>query len=401
MPVQRKKRLLISITNPEYTQRQKLEGILTYVRERKNDSWYVQIDTGGFTRQILSGISNWQCDGIIAFIDNPSERRRYIQSHVPTDLIDPFLDIRQPPPSRRKNLIFFANDHAAEGRTAAAYFLDRHYRSFAYVGDPESTFWSQCRCRGFCAALKDAGFGCSTYTDIPGPLRDDFALEMPRLEKWIAALPKRTAIFTTHDFRARQILMITDILGISVPHDLAILGVDDDTIVCETSTPALSSIPSHDFTLGYASCRALNEMLTGRTSPRGRLICTRHTQVTTRASTSLQAISDSFVAHALAFAESHLDHDLTADTIAREIGYSKRMLQIRIRQSLGTTLGREILRLRLTAAKKMLEEENRPIIEIATACGFYGTSHLGAHFKRAYGLSPRQYRAKSGLQSLM
>jgi len=127
-----------------HTQRRKLEGILKYARERHGDNWRLQLDIGGFVQQKLKAFSEWKCDGIIAYIDNPPKRRHFLSAGLPTVLIEPFLS-PQHELETHPAVVTFVNDHAREGRTAAEYFLSLHFNSFAYVGTAEIAPWSKCR----------------------------------------------------------------------------------------------------------------------------------------------------------------------------------------------------------------------------------------------------------------
>lgn len=381
------KRILVSIRTNSHTQRRKLEGLLRYVRERHND-WQLQLDLGGFVRQKIKDLSEW-CDGIIAYIDDPALRPQFLTPGLPTVLIEPFLspDVRI---TTHQNTVTFINDHAREGETAAEYFLARHFKSFAFVGTPEATPWSHLRETGFTSRLKAEGLECRVYPKLPPAERKDFACEMPRLVKWLKALPRPTAVFAAHDIRARQILTAADAAGIDVPRHIAVLGVDDDELICETASPALSSIPTQDDSLGYACGRALEKLFTGH--PGHKILRTAHTHVVSRASTDISAVDDPFVARALKWVGEHLSEGPTADSIAKGIGYSKRLLQSRAHRALGHTLSDEIRHIMLSAAAEMLANTEKSIGDIAADCGFNGYTSLSRLFKQHYRVSPLAYR---------
>ena len=196
---------------------------------------------------------------------------------------------------------------------------------------------------------------------------------------------------------ARDVL---DALG-DLVRDLAALGDEhvelvelDAAVLCTTSTPTLSSIPTFDASLGYAAGRALNEILLKRA--RGRVIRTRHTQVVTRHSTDDEAISDIFVSKALGWARNHLNEKLTADRLAAYVRCSKPYLQERTELALGVTLAAAIRRLRLTTATELLTTTDLPVSEISQRCGFACISHFAVLMKDVYGLTPLAYRKRNG-----
>ena len=385
----RTRRILVSIPTNSYTQRRLLEGVLRYARDRHGDNWRLQLDLGGFVSQKLKCFGDWKCDGIIAYIDNPSARKHFLASKLPMVLIEPFLTTASQL-APRKNIVTFINDDACEGKTAADYFISRHFSSFAYVGTPEQTPWSALRQEGFSARLKEKGHNCQIYPPLPKADREDFAREMPRLVKWLKNLPRPTAVFTAHDLRARQILTAADAAGIDVPGHLAVLGVDDDVLICETATPALSSIPTREEAHGYACGRALEELFKGH--PGNRVIRTAHTRVVSRASTDLNAAEDPFVARALNWARTHLAQGASIDAIAAGIGYSKRMLQTRARRTLGQSLSDEVRLMMLATASELLANTDKSVSDIAAECGFTSVSHLSLRFKKHYRQTPLAYR---------
>lgn len=388
------RRILVSIPTNSHTQRRKLEGLLKYVRERHGDNWRLQLDIGGFESQRLKGFAHWNCDGIVAYIAEPAQRRRFLSSGLPTVLIEPFLSPKSNIAGRR-NTVTFVNDHACEGRTAADYFLARHFKSFAFVGTPEEMPWSRLRETGFTDRLRSKGFVPTIYPKLPSDERADFAREMPRLVAWLKALPRSTALFAAHDLRARQVLTAADAAGIDIPGHIAVLGVDDDEIICETATPALSSIPTQDASLGYACGRALEELFRGH--PGDKILRTTHTRVVNRASTDVNAVDDPFVARALNWVRGHLSEGASVDTVAQGIGYSKRMLQTRARLALGTSLGEEIRRIMVTTAAELLANTDRSVTDIAADCGFTNVSHLSLRFKQHYRQTPLAYRKSASL----
>lgn len=365
-----------TINRPE---RLKLDGILAYAHEKTGDRWQIVLDFGA-----LSGsparIPSQRADGVIAYIDSVRRRREIVSAGIPAVLIEDELSPRRAP--AEKHVATLLCDHEAEGRAAADYFLERHFRSFAWLGPESPTEWSRARRRGFAARLGEAGFRCANV-----------AGDEDGLPQRLAALPKPTALFASHDFRARQALDAATAAGVSVPRDLAVLGVDDDAAICTTVSPALSSIPTDDIRLGYAAGRVLNGLMRDP-SAGGRTIRFAAHRVVARLSTDAEALSDRFVAEALRHARNHLADRLDATTLARRVGYSRHMLQLRAERALGHSLGEEIRRMRLAAAKDLVSDTDMPIADIAESCGFTSISHLAMRFRENLGLTPLAWRRR-------
>ena len=243
------KRILVVIPTSTLTQRQLLEGLLEYAHESASSPWQFHLDLRDLNRQHLKDLKSWDCRGIIAYILNDRERQDFIATGLPAVFIEPTLS--KPIPHMPRNTVAFINEHAAEGRTAAEYFITRRYRSFAYIGTARHTFWSDERMNGFSERLKKDGFSPNIYPSPPPREQNDFALESRRLTKWLRRLPRQTAIFCVHDRRAQQVIATATAAGLRIPEDVAVLGVDNDELLCEMTVPAISSIPvnDHDYVL--------------------------------------------------------------------------------------------------------------------------------------------------------
>ena len=382
-------RILVVIPTSTFTQRQLLEGLLAYAHEKTGASWQLHLDLHDLNRQHLKDLKTWNCRGIIAYILNDRQRRDFIATRLPAVFIEPTLSA--PHRTTPRNVVTFVNDHAEEGRTAADYFLKRHYRSFAYIGTAKPTFWSKERENGFAERLAEDGFVPSVYPTPSPKEQNDFAMESHRLTRWLKHLPKPTALFCVHDRRAQQVIATAASAGVKVPDELAVLGVDNDELLCEMTVPAISSIPVGDRERGRNVGEAMDALISRRTTDR--VVMSRHKAVITRRSTDTQAISDVFVARAVAYATAHIKSHPTISELATAAGCSTTILSRRTKAVFGNSIGREIARLRLDAAISMLCGTNRTVDEIATSCGFCGASHLGLRIKAATGKTPKEFRS--------
>lgn len=388
--VKRPKKLQILVILPtmQHTERLKLKGILSYAREHAKSRWQLHLDLEGISLRPNKRHSLLPFDGILAYAETPDTRRRILSSRRPTVLFDPSATPghRIRPGTRN---ILFVNNHQTEGETAAHYFLDRHFADLAYIDANERTPWGDRRAEGFRTTARAAGCRCHIY---PRAAHTDVAIEqeLPNLVQWLKSLPKPCGLYAVHDLRARHVLLAAHEAGIGVPDELSVLGTDNDEIICETASPDLSSIDSEDERLGRDMAKALDELLAGRR--RGGESVTHHRHVVERVSTEANAIADPFVAQAIRYARAHLSENPGTSAIARHIGYSPRLLQFRAKRSLGTTLGVEIRKIRLTSALEMLTASEKSISTIADECGYTGVSHLCMTVKKETGLTPFSYR---------
>lgn len=386
------KHILVVFSKFDQTHRQMLGGILRYARDNCAHNWTAQLELMDTSRRTSADVTNGKIDGIIAAVDNPSDRRKYLSAGIPIVLYEPTI-AKWDHSRRPEHSVTYFNDHAAEGRTAAEYFIQRGFRHFAYVGTSAPIAWNEARRRGFVSTLSEKGFGCSVYRPSPTAEKTDFVRETNRIARWLAKLPHGTALFAVHDERAQQISSIAKLAGIPVPERIAILGVDDDVLLCTTSSPTLSSIPVNAAETGYRFARSLDDLLHGiRKDP---VIRTCHTHVITRQSTDVSIIDDPFVSRAVEFMRRHLDKSIGGTQMAEAARCSLRTLQMRTRAALGRTLKDELAYLRRTEAVSLLANTSMSVEQIARACGYCGASHLGLHLKRHLGVKPLDLRRRT------
>ncbi len=371
--VQPAHKVLVMLSNASVTHRDHLRGILEYVRENIFPPWDVQLGLSDIDEGYPQSLSRQGYDGIIAAVHRADDRRKVFASGIPAVLFEPTLFS----PARRTrpaNTVTFFNDHEAEGRTAADYFLERGYRSFAYVGTASRTAWSEARRKGFASRLSKSGFVPIVYAPPPPIERKDFAREAKRLVAWLKGLAPRTAVFVAHDERAREVVLAAKRARRTIPGDLAILGVDDDELLCSTASPPLSSIAVDARETGARFAYALDALLKGRFHEP--IVRTCHTQVVTRRSTDAFSLDDPFLSRALSYAAANLATRPRLDELAAAAHCSKRTLQLRARAILGHSLKDEITALQLREACRRLATRHAAPEEIARETGFCNASHL-------------------------
>ncbi|MBR2837640.1 MAG: substrate-binding domain-containing protein [Kiritimatiellae bacterium] len=382
-------KVLVVFSNIDVSHRKMLSGILHYAREKCTPPWEVQLDLHDLGRRSSTEVRAGGFSGIIAAVINPADRRKYFRTGLPTVLFEPTLS-RMDRTKRPANNITFFNDHAAEGRAAAEYFIARGYKSFAYVGTAAPLAWSDARRRGYAATLRLHGIKPSVFRSDCTDRPNDFIGESRALKLWLRRLPAKTAVFAAHDERARQVAIAARRAGVRIPDDIALLGVDDDELLCTTSAPPISSIHVPSEEEGWRFAQAMSALLAGRNPTP---VCrTCHTRVITRLSTDSFALSDPIVTKAVSYAEKHLSEPLRGERLARAANCSLRTLQLKVLKTLGRTVKEEIAFLRQSTAQKLLRETSMPVAEIASACGFCSSSHLATHIRRATGLNPLSLR---------
>lgn len=382
------RKILVAIPTSTYTQRQLLEGLLAYTHEKGGEPWLLHLDLNDLGEQRLKDLRSWRCDGIVAYILSDRERRSFAGTGLPAVFIEP--TVAEASSRMPRNVVTFVNDHAEEGRTAADYFLKRHFRSFAYIGTAKPTVWSAERAKGFAERLAEDGFSPLVYNPPHGRARDDFALESRHLVRWLERLPKPTALFCVHDRRAQQVVATARLVGIGIPEEISMLGVDNDELLCEMTVPAISSIPVGDRERGRMVGEALDALMAGRDVPRVHI--SRHTSVVTRRSSDASAVDDAFLSRAISYAQAHMPDRPAIDEIAAAAGCSCTLLRKRAKTVFGRSFGRELARIQLDRAAHLLRNTTLTVEAVASESGFCSASHLGQRMKAALGVTPNAYR---------
>ncbi|MGC4033059.1 MAG: substrate-binding domain-containing protein [Tepidisphaeraceae bacterium] len=208
---------------------------------------------------------------------------------------------------------------------------------------------------------------------------------------WLKKLPKPVGIFACYDLRGQQVLDACRAIGLTIPDDVAVVGVDDDAVRCSLSDPPLSSVAPNTRRVGYQAAELLDRMMTGeKIEPGMRLVAP--IGVSARRSTDALAVPDPEVAAAVRYIRDHYSSPMTVDDILEHVSLSRRSLESRFVSHIGRTPHAEILRCRLERAKQLLVETDLPIKTIANRVGVGTPEYLSVLFQRAFNTTPSAFR---------
>jgi LacI family transcriptional regulator len=377
--VSRRPRVALLIETSNAYARGLLKGVVRYIGEHA--PWSLQVREHSRGDDSSTWLARWDGDGIIARIETARIARAVLAKRLPT--VDVSAARLAP------GIPWVETDDGAVAALAAGHLLERGLRQLAFCGDARFN-WSRWRQAHFVEHVRAAGRECHVYS--PRGTAPSVNAESERLRRWLKSLPRPVGIMAAYDLRGQQVLDACRDAGIAVPEEVAIIGVDDDELLCHLATPPLSSVIPDTAGAGYRAAALLDGMMLGaRPSMEAHLI--PPLGVAARQSTDLLALSDEHVANAVRFIRAHACEGIDVGDVVRVSPLSRRVLEQRFLRALGHTPRREILTARLRRVERLLSDTDLPFHQIAERTGFRHAEYLSVAFKRETGRTPSHYRA--------
>ena len=365
------------------------EGIVRFARERKD--WSLRIVEFSEIRRNQRLRSH---DGFIARVMNDEIADVLADTGKP--VVDVFLE--KPIPG------FAGVDQNARivGQMAARHFIEHRFTNFAFCGY-DGRRYSDDRRNAFVRCLKLNHYGCESYRTPSAALKDfeesvvmreHFGMpsDAKSLSRWIRRLPKPVAVFCAHDMRAYQLSEICRAEGLRVPDEVAILGCDDDELVCQFTDPPISSIDQNAVGIGYAAAHMLQQMLDDPAQTQTTAKKVKPLRLVERESTRTYPLSPKWLSDALVFIQSNLSQGISAVDVYAHVGKSHTLVDSAFRRQLGTSVQKEISRIRLKEARRLVMSTSSPLQDIARFCGFSSLQYFSTSFAKAFGKSPSSLR---------
>ena len=364
--------------------RDMLCGILKYAYEHTN--WVIHRTpllyrkSMGF-KEMLSDLYDWEPDGIIMDCgDFPHEIY-----NAGTPLVVG-ANVRNTP----KDAYHLMDNSDAIAQKATDYLLEQGFRRFAYCGIDQD--WSYTRGEAFAEKVKEAGFDVSIFKHVRKNIDYSWKQEQDNLTEWLKSLELPTALFTCNDDRAEEIITTCKSIGLKIPEDIAILGVDNDNLLCETIGPKLSSIGFFAEKSGYKLAEILDKLMNG-IKVEQKVVMTNPSHIATRQSTEITAIDDYFVAEALNFIHNNFNKYTQVQDVADFVGTSSGELRRRFKTALNRSIQHELTRCRVNFISKMLIETDMSVSQIATKLGYPAQAkYITRFFQKETGMSPFEYK---------
>ena len=365
-----------------------LRGIARYAHVHGPWSIYSQ------ERELQSGIpewlKKWKGDGIIARIE---DRR---MANALLRLGYPVVDVLGN--QRFQNIVGFDTDAKSVAQLAAEFFLRAGFRNIAFCGYRGIPF-SDRREAAFTEQLAKDNIKVRVFLSkavwyppsrIQAVEQSGLAAERA-IAVWLRKQARPLALFACNDVRAQQVLNACREHGIKVPEEVAVMGVDDDDVLCSICEPPLTSIQPDTERLGYEAAEVLDAMMQG-TRPKVHLVQVPPLKVVERASTDVVPISDPITVQAVRFIRDRVDHGISVKDVLAHVGRSRTDLEGRFRRWLKTSIRTEIIRRRMERVCSLLQQTDLSLNEIARGSGFATTAHFCRLFQRELGQTPSHYR---------
>ena len=355
--------------------RDKISGALRHAAE--HPEWAVRI------LELPDGgrLGDEKLDGAIFLAGLPPHPERIARSHVAVD-----------PEPRRKGTIVI--DDAEIAATAARFLMKRGYRSLAFVGSARPSLASHSRARRDAFLAAAAAAGARTATLEVDESYTGFAAGLERIAEFVSGLEKPCGLMACADEIAKDVLDACHIAHVTVPDQLALIGVDNEIEICENMQPSLTSVHPDFERSGYMASRILARAIRdGQRHPSGLYIYGTKTIVERSSTLDLKG-GGRLVAAAVEIIRRNSRQGLTVADLARRLNASPRLVEMRFREVLGRTVKDSILEVRLEKVQELLTSSSCPIEKIAAECGWRTSIALKALFKRRFGVSMRDYRRR-------
>ncbi len=376
----RRKVMLLIETSNAYA-RGLLDGIVAW--ETEHEQWSICLPEQERGSAPPSWLKRWDGDGIIARIETEAIAKAIERKALPA--IDVSAARHLP------NLPWVETDDKMIAQLAFDHLSERGFENIGFCG--ERFFkWSKMRESYFVSHAKSAGIRCHVLNSTCRQ-EDGYSWnrERKRLLNWLDRLPKPVGIMTSYDIRGQQVLDACLELGLAVPEEVAVIGVDNDPHLCNLCTPRLTSIQPDTKRTGYEAARLLHRIMSGEAvEPKPHLIAPLG--IEERLSTDIVAIDDVEVSHAMRFIRQQAFKGIGVADVVRETALSRRSLESRFMRLLGRTPHQEIERLRMDRVKRLLRESKLRLQVIAERTGFRSSDYLTVAFKRCFGQTPGAYR---------
>jgi LacI family transcriptional regulator len=332
---------------------------------------------------ILKWALEWGADGIVGQLYN-KEIEKIVRAKIPV--------IAQDFKERFTEIPNITGAYHEAGELGADYFLKKGFTNFAFYGFNDIV-WSRERAEGFEERLRMRGHKVHYFEHKKARSTELWYYKPSSLSRWLKSLPKPIGLMTCDDNQGQHITEACRHVGIRIPEEVAVLGVDNDEMICDLSDPPLSSIALDVEKGGYDAAKLLDHMIKHGTAEYYDIIV-KPMQVITRHSTDIYATNDDHIASSLKYIHQNIDKNLHVDEVVKQVPLSRRALEKRFLEITGYPIYKYIFNLRIEKFTQKLLDTDMSVFEIALDMGLNDSKNIARQFRQAKGCSPSVYRNK-------
>jgi LacI family transcriptional regulator len=361
---------------------------------RVNPHWRIEGE-GHYPLLQWDQLSAWLGDGLIAIPNSPSQMEMLLQAEVPVvNAGTRFVD---------QKIQTVACDSKTIGKQAAEHLLSCGLQHFLFLSE---LTWENERIRhkSFAATIANAGYQCELlpvpvheYTDADASAR--YHPDMDQISDGLQRIGQPVGVCTPNSVIARFVVEVANSRGFQVPDQIAVIGVNDDPLVCESTNPHISAVIQPSEQIGYEAARQLDLLMRGE-SINEKNVFLPPLGIAARRSTDMLAVEDEDVREALRFLREHAHEPIDVADVAFKVAISRRTLETKFQKLVGRTPALELRRVRLELAKRLLVDTRDPVTNIVFAAGFNSRQVFSTLFRRETGMTPTEYRRQFHVEVL-
>ena len=362
-----------------------LRGVLNYAKS--TEQWVVCKMPPSYKRQLgMEGVvawaKEWHADVVIGQFDPDDDVTLFRKNGI--------VALAQDYIAKFDTIPNITGDYALTGAMAAEYFLSKGFSNFGYFGY-NGVCWSDERCESFRSRIEKSVGGGSFYMYDRQNIDNMWYYDQSILTDWLLSLPKPIAIMACDDNQGNILLQACELCGLHVPFDVALLGVDNDEILCNMSNPSMSTV-NVDIEGGGADAAAMIDLMVKDPSYKGKDIVLKPLVVVERLSSSLFATNDKEILAALSFIHANIDAKIQVTDVLKNVPLSRRLLEQRFKKMTGTTIYNYISLRRIERFAQLLISSNDSVSDIAARMDEPDTKSISRRFKEIKGCTPSEFR---------
>ena len=364
-----------------------LAGIVDYSRQK--EQWIVRRMPPEYKAQIgIPGVirvaKEWEIDAVIAQFEPTDDVGLFAENGI--------VAIAQDYKKKFTTIPNVTADYLGTGKMVARFFLERGFQNFGFFGFND-VCWSDERCEGFRREIETAGYGDSFYAYRMQEIHMVWYYQRNRLREWLRSLPKPIAIMACDDNQGTNLIEACHGLGIKIPSEVSVIGVDNDESLCSLGSTTLSSVQI-DIEEGGRETAALVERLVADPGAPAEDVVLKPVKIVGRMSSAAFATADQQILKALLFIHRSALKKISVSDVMAEAALSRRLLERRFKSVTGKTLYEYITDQKLRHFAEQLEETDEQVVNIALSMGENDTKSISRRFKQLYGCTPVEWREK-------